>query len=119
MRNKFGAIKVQFDGHSFDSKAERDCYLHLKQLEKDRKIMEIKFQVNVDLCAGVKTRIDFTYFDLILKQTVYAEYKGMDTAVWSLKKRLWAFYGPGLLRIYKGSGFNIYLDKEITVKPNK
>jgi hypothetical protein len=44
---------------------------------------------------------------------VWAECKGFETAIWRIKKRLWKFYGPGTLEIYKVNKLGPYLDEEV------
>lgn len=118
--NKFHAERVQHEGRSFASKGERDCYNYLKLLEKAGEIDSIECQVTVALTkAQVKMIPDFRFWDLKLGEQVYGEYKGFETPEWMLKKKLWRIYGPGRLRIYRGSGNRIQLVEEIIPKGDK
>jgi hypothetical protein len=46
----------------------------------------------------------------------WVEAKGFPNDVWPLKKKLWKFYGPGLLEIWTGSWANPKLTEIITPK---
>lgn len=35
---------------------------------------------------------------------VFFEAKGFETEVWRLKRRLWKFYGPGPLEVWRSAG---------------
>jgi hypothetical protein len=48
-----------------------------------------------------------------LSKEVWVEFKGFETAVWKIKKRLWKHYGPGILRVYKGNEKTIALVEEV------
>lgn len=53
MRNKYHAKKVVLDGISFDSKKEGEYYLHLKQLEQQGKIADLRRQVPYELLPPI------------------------------------------------------------------
>ena len=44
---------------------------------------------------------------------LYYEFKGVETASWRLKRRLWKVYGPGYLLVYKMKGNKPYLFESI------
>lgn len=116
-QNKFKAKRINLAGRSFASKNEANCYTMLKNMEAAGEIKDLKCQVSVYLTAAkILSKPDFKYFDVALNQEVWAEYKGFETDVWRIKRRLWMFYGPGILRVYKGSGDRIRLHEEITPK---
>jgi hypothetical protein len=48
--------------------------------------------------------------DLKSGEFVWAEAKGFETDPWKIKRKLWQYYGPGKLEIYKGSAksFKLY-----------
>jgi hypothetical protein len=101
---KYGNTKVSHAGYSFASKGEAGCFDMLSLLEKAGKIRDIKTQVTVYLTrARIIYKPDFQFEDLELAQTVYAEFKGFETSDWRIKRRLWMYYGPARLRIYKGA----------------
>lgn len=62
---------------------------------------------------------DFKIFDKTIHETVHVEYKGPETAVWRIKRRLWIHYGPNRLRVYKGSGLRMIVTEEIIPKSMK
>lgn len=100
--NKYRNKKVELAGYSFASKAESDLFLHLKSMEQAGEITELKCQQTVYLSrARIIYKPDFSYFRDGVKE--YAEYKGFETSDWRIKRKLWMFYGPGVLYIYKGS----------------
>lgn len=109
-RNKFGTKKTA-DG--FPSKLEASVYALLLLREKNGEISNIRRQHVVLLTkADIKSIVDFSYED---KQgsTVWVEAKGFATDVWNIKKRLWRYYGPGPLEIWKGNYMNPSLNEVI------
>lgn len=48
-RNKYGAIRTDYDGHTFDSKAEARRYAQLRYMEAAGQISELQMQVRVAL----------------------------------------------------------------------
>jgi hypothetical protein len=50
-------------------------------------------------------------------ESFWVEAKGYEAPVWPLKKKLWRFYGPGLLEIWGGTHSNPRLIE--TVIPKK
>lgn len=104
-------------GRSFGSGLERARFKQLELLERGGVIRDLKCQVQVHLSrARILYKPDFSYFDVALDQIVYEETKGFETAVWAIKKRLWRYYGPGLLRIWKGSAAYLIHDEDIIPK---
>lgn len=53
-RSKYGNSKVEYDGHRFDSKREKDRYILLKQAEKDGKIKQLTLHPKFELIPSVK-----------------------------------------------------------------
>ncbi len=112
--NKFGAKRASLDGRSFASQGERDCYSLLKLQEKAGEITLVSCQETVYLTlARIAYIADFRIRDLKTQEDIWIEYKGFETPEWRLKKRLWKFYGPGKLRVYKGSGLRMIVVEEI------
>lgn len=108
--HKYRAERVSYDHHSFASKFEGALYLWLKLREKNDEIFEIKCQETVYLTdAKIIYKPDFSYFDINSGTRIYAEAKGYETSDWRIKRKLWMFYGPGKLEIYKGSANNFKL----------
>ncbi len=101
-------------GLSFASKLEASVYdmLYLQEKTGQIKIEEIQSSVKLTK-AQIRCIPDFRIFDNELKCQVWIEAKGFETERWLLIKRLWAWYGPGPLRVYKRSRNNIYLDEVV------
>lgn len=107
MLNKYRAKRVG----NFSSKLEASVYAYLEAQED---VSEIKCQQKVYLTeARILYIADFSY--LRCGKLTYGEAKGVETATWRLKKKLWKFYGPAPLEIYMGSYARPYLAEEIKV----
>lgn len=99
---------------SFASQGEAKCFDLLEEMEKAGKVSNLRAQQTVRLTdAGIGYRVDFVLFDEETGVDVYVEFKGFETDVWLLKKKLWKFYGPGKLQIFKSRGGKIVLTEEI------
>lgn len=102
--SKYGAIKVTDDNIVFDSKLEHKRYKQLKTLQAAGEIRELEVHkdyvlVDKTLVRGtweraVKHEVDFDYFDVEAKRRVVEEIKGVRTAVWVLKRRLFVARYP-------------------------
>ena len=115
--NKYGAKREEIAGRSFASGLEKAVYLYLLALEQGGEISDIRCQVRVLLTeAKILFIPDFSVFDKALGETVHVEAKGLESDVYRIKRRLWMHYGPGLLRVYKGSKTKFKLFEEI--RPN-
>lgn len=113
-RNLYGNIKTTLDGIEFDSRAEAARYAELKLLEQAGQINNLKTQVEILLeVRGVKVCkyiADFTYNELTEagthKQYVVEDVKGVRTAVFNLKARLFkAIYGYPITIVYSKGKF--------------
>lgn len=114
--SKYNAKKVEIDGIKFDSKAEGDYYLHLKQQVAERKILGFERQKRMLLqegfsVEGVKGKIRpiFYVVDFIITENdgtlTYVDVKGMETDVFKLKKKLFMKrYNTALLKVKKTKG---------------
>jgi predicted nuclease of restriction endonuclease-like RecB superfamily len=86
----------------------------LKALELAGELSIIQVQPQVRLSAAeILYKPDFLIQDLKINERVYVEYKGYETPEWRIKRRLWMAYGPGKLRIYKGSGLRLVMTEEL------
>ena len=109
--NKYGARKTTIDGISFASKLEADVYCHLLLLKKSNVIANIELQPTILLTAAkISYKADFR---VRWGNEVWIEAKGIETDRWRLIKRLWKYYGPGMLQVYKANKRGVYLDEEI------
>ena len=112
---KYKNKKTSRGGRSFASKGEAGLYDYLFIKEKAREIFNLKCQVQVYLTeANILYKPDFSYESD--GQVIYCEYKGFETAIWRIKRRLWEHYGPGKLEVYKGLGLRMFLVETIIPK---
>ena len=114
--SKYNAKKVEIDGIKFDSKAEGEYYLHLKQQVTERQILGFERQKRMLLqegfsVEGVKGKIRpiFYVVDFIITENdgtlTYVDLKGMETDVFKLKKKLFMKrYNTALLKVKKTKG---------------
>lgn len=73
-RNKFNAVRCEFNGIHFDSKAEMRRYGELRTLELGGQIGNLAVHPTLDLYAGVKYKPDFMYTEN--GQTIVEDVKG-------------------------------------------
>lgn len=110
--NKYGSQKTELDGHSFSSKLEASVYGLLKALGYE----VLQCQDHVYLTdARILYIPDFKFKDNE-GQICWGEAKGFEKPEWRIKRRLWQYYGPGPLHIYKGSHQRPYLDEVLPIK---
>jgi hypothetical protein len=82
-KNKYNAVKVDFDGMRFDSKAEMRRYGELRYMELAGQISNLEVQPVFKLHAGVKYRADFRYQEN--GKTVCEDVKGVETPAFRIK----------------------------------
>lgn len=93
-KSKYGAIRTEIDGISFDSKREAARYQELRLLEQAGEIENLRLQVPYELIAkskygrSIKYVADFVYSRNGL--TVVEDAKGVRTPVYRLKRRMMA-----------------------------
>lgn len=105
--NKYHNKKCFYKGMTFDSKKERDYYIVLEMMLKNKQITDLKTQVKFELQPSFKFKektirsinyiADFTYVkdgELIIVDT-----KGYCTEVYKLKKKLMQFKGYDIKEI--------------------
>lgn len=108
---------MTLDGYSFASKLEAATYKKLKEDERSGLITLEQVQAEVRLTdAGILYKPDFLITDHAINAPVWCEAKGYETPEWRLKLRLWEYYGPGILRIYRGTWQYVSLHKEVRPK---
>lgn len=99
--NKYHNKKCFYKGMTFDSKKERDYYVILEMMLKNKQITDLKTQVKFELQPSFKFKgktirsinyiADFTYVKdgkLIIVDT-----KGYRTEVYKLKKKMMQYKG--------------------------
>lgn len=112
---KHGNRAVERDGHWFHSRLEESVYLLLKLREKAGEIKILQCQDVVYLTlARIRYEPDFKCLDLRTNEEFWCEAKGFENDRWPMKKKLWKYYGPGPLEIWKGTHVRPAL-KEIIV----
>ncbi len=88
--------------NGFSSKFESAIYDMLLLRQKLGEIKNIRCQHPTHLTrAQIGLKVDFSYEDMNGKIT-FVEAKGFPTEGWKIKKKLWAYYGPGPLEIWQG-----------------
>lgn len=95
---KYGNKKTVVDGIEFDSKIEAIRYKELKLQEKLGMISDLelqpefllqeKFRAYGKTEREIKYIADFKYFDKCRKRVVVEDVKGVETAVFKLKRKL-------------------------------
>lgn len=83
LRHKFNAKRCETDNIKFPSKLERDCYLALKQLQKEGKILFFLRQIGFDLPA-TRYHVDFEVF--YPDEVKFVESKGIDLEAGRLRR---------------------------------
>jgi len=117
LRTTYGKYHVSppeeriLDGILFASKAEMKRYGELKFLERAKKIKDLTVQPKFVLLEaferhGVHHQAihyvgDFLYYDNELKRKIVEDVKGVETEVFRLKKKLFAYNHNLELRIVK------------------
>lgn len=139
MRQKYFSRKVEYQGIVFDSKAERDRYITLREMERKGEIRDLRMQVEFELLPkqmkkvvvklktkekvvekvdeqAVKYHADFTYIDAKTEKIVVEELKSkMTMAVrdYPLRRKLLKLC---LKRMNEIAGEEVYEFREIIAK---
>lgn len=120
--SKYNAKKVEIDGIKFDSKAEGEYYLHLKQQVAEGKILGFERQIKITLqesfyleIEGVKKKIRaITYvadFKVIKNDgsITYIDVKGIETTEFRMKRKMFMnLYQIPLVTVKKQKGDWLY-----------
>lgn len=96
--NKYHAVRTEFEGRSFHSKAEANRYGDLLLLKKNGDIRDLECQVRYPLKVNnvlITTYVaDFRYVDVEKGLQVVEDVKGARTEVYRIKKKMvLAIYG--------------------------
>lgn len=89
--------------------------LQLRERAGEIKIMQHEDHVYLTL-ARIGYIPDFRCQYLGTGETFWVEAKGFPNDRWPMKKKLWKFYGPGPLEIWRGSAARPFLDETIIPK---
>lgn len=124
-RSKYNAQSTLVDGLHFPSKLEAAVWCMLKQLQKVDDIRNVTRYPSVKLPGGVTWKIDFAYVGFFAKTNrgmwlpCYAEAKGVETADYKVKLKLFEEFGDRPLHIWKGTHKKPYLWKTVIPKGMK
>lgn len=96
-RNKYGAVKVKCDGHTFDSKREHARYIDLLRLKAAKEITGLiihpTWQIIINGIVVCRVMLDFSYITKEMK-VIHEDVKGKDNQMSQLKRKmLEAAYG--------------------------
>ncbi len=109
---KYNASHVMTEAGSFDSILEKDVY---DMLVMKFGVDNVDLKPTVSLVPGITWRVDFGIRHDGLPGWVEA--KGVSTADYKLKLRLWRLLGPGTLKIYRRDPHTGMIFCEETVQP--
>lgn len=110
--------KAKRTADGFPSKLERAVFFKLKDREVLGEITDISRQSVVVLQEGDKDtrinwKVDFSFIEKATGRKCYAEAKGIETADYKLKLRLWRKLKPAPLEIWKGSWQRPFMKERI------
>lgn len=93
--------------HSHRSKLESSVcqILHLRQAAGEIKVLQAEDHVFLTE-ARIGCVPDFKCQFVLTGETFWVEAKGFANDRWPIIKKLWKYYGPGLLEIWGGSHLN-------------
>ena len=113
--SKYNSQKTIIDGIRFDSKAEAEYFLHLKALEKLGQLKVLEVQPKVYMTdARILYKPDFLIDEN--GKLVFIDVKGVQTAIFKMKARLFEHYGHGTLRLVQKNRFGFHTVKEYVAK---
>ena len=115
IKSKYGSKKIEIDGIVFDSIAEGEFYLYLKDLKEQGKIKKIILQEKLVLQEGFKKNgktnraitytVDFTVLDDEDKLT-RIDVKGMETQQGNLNRKMYDYkYNEPLVWVAKNKKY--------------
>lgn len=91
-RNKYNAIKMHVDGILFDSKGEAHLYGILKLRLAAKEIINLKihprYPIVINEIKVCDIELDFEYFDKLDNQIHFLDYKGKDTDMSKLRRKM-------------------------------
>ena len=89
-KSKYKNIRVELDGHKFDSKKEANRYIALQMLQTAGEISNLRLQVPYELNEGGSHSLKYVADFVYLKNGVeiVEDVKGFRTAVYLKKKKL-------------------------------
>ena len=117
-RNKYGNTRSTCQlGHSHRSKLESAVCQILMLRGKAQELELVQIEDTLYLSdARIKYIADFKCLDLKTQEFFWVEAKGFESPRWPIIQKLWSFYGPGKLEIWKGTHLCPCLEKTISGK---
>jgi len=116
-RNKYGnkpVARVCYYGYSHRSQLEAALCANNRLRELSGEIEHVGHEVHVYLTdARILYVADYEYKICNSGEKLFLEAKGFEAPRWPTIKKLWKFYGPGSLEIWKGSASRLFLDETI------
>lgn len=114
-KNKYNAVRNKHAGIWFDSEFEGSCYGYLKMRQMAGEIRELKHHPGSIYLSDAKIEYqpDFSWIENDGNYLWHGEAKGMETASWVIKKKLWVCYGPTPLAIFKGNAARPFIQQKI------
>lgn len=100
LKNKFGAVKTEYNGRCYDSKAEARYAANLDLLQRVGKVSYWLPQVPIPLPGKTTYRVDFQIFEPD-GRVRYVDVKGVETQVFRLKKRQVEALYPIVIEVVK------------------
>ena len=98
-KNKFGAVRT----NGKHSKLEASVGQILKWREMAKEIKNIRSQHTVKLTpAEIHYAVDYSFEEVKTGQLIFCEAKGVVTERYAIIEKLWRFYGPAPLQVWKG-----------------
>lgn len=115
-RNKYRAQSTLVDGLHFPSKLEAAVWCELQHIRRrDGVILNILRYPSVKLPGGVTWKIDF-HVSLSESGWEYHEAKGVETADYKVKLKLYREFGDRPLHIWKGSARKVFVAETVIPK---
>ena len=98
-KSTFNASKKSVDGIKFDSQAEADYYLELKELLKEGKIKDLHVHPRVQMLPNLFWNLDFMYRE-VGDRRIFVDVKGMRVAPDAqIKIDVWGDIMPEFLEV--------------------
>ena len=99
--SKYKNIKTVYNGNTYDSKKEAHRAYELDLLQKAGKIKDLQRQTSIPIIImDIKIAVykpDFVYYDNEKNKIIIEDVKGMQTAVFKLKKKILEAQGYKIL----------------------
>lgn len=105
-KSKFGNVRSEYNGMTFDSKLERNFCIYLDYLKKADEVEYYLRQTRFDLPGKTTYRVDFTVF-YEDGHVEYVDVKGRVTDMFKMKKKQVEDLYPVKIKVVKKGDFSI------------